>query len=166
IQPIVLAKGSFNGGSLIALLRAADDKDIRAEKVGTHSMIIIDIKDEAKDAGDKAADAADAAGAADIAKDAAEKVDNPFADEIAIAAMPNGSVALGTVDRVRETLLGVSKLDASIAPALAKYPRTVAKFATVTPNGMSEFVPVDNDFLGNTLKSIRTLGGAMDVTPS
>ena len=66
---------------------------------------------------------------------------------------------------VRQTLLANTKLDPAIAPILAKYPGSVAKFASITPVGMQEYVPVDNDFIGTTLKGIRTLGGGFDVTP-
>ncbi len=157
IEPVVIAKGAFSGASLVALLRAGADKDIRVEKVGTQTMIVIDTKDEAKKAGDAAADATG------TAKDVVEKVDGSFSDEIAIAAMPNGAIALGTVARVRQTLVGDTKLDPALPPIIAKYPGAVAKFGSITPAGMSEYIPVDNDFLGNTLNGIRTLSGAMDV---
>jgi hypothetical protein len=164
MQPVVLAKGAFNGDSLVTLLRAAadKDKDVRVEKVGTKTMVIIDVKEDAKKAGDKAADAA--ADANEQAKDMIDKVENPFSDEMAVAAMPNGAIAVGTVPRVRETLLANTKLDPAIPQMLAKYPSAVAKFGSMTPAGMSEYLPVDNDFLGDTLNGIRTLAGAMDVT--
>lgn len=160
VEPVVIAKGSFSGASLIALLRAGADEDVRVEKVGTKTMILIDVKDEAKKAGDAAVNAND------TAKDVVEKMDSSFSDEMAVAAMPNGALAFGTVARVRQTLVGDTKLDPALSPILAKYPGAVAKFGSITPAGMSEYIPIDNDFLGNTLNGIRTLGGAMNVTPA
>ncbi len=159
IDPVILARGDFNAGSLIAVAKVASEGKYREEKVGEHSLIIFSVK--------KAADkAADKAGAADDrANGIMDSIGDSLSEEIAVTAVNANTLALGTVARVRETLEGKTKISPQLNAMLAKYPNTIAKMAATVPSGLSKFVPMENDEIGRNIDGIRSISGAFNVTP-
>jgi len=159
LDPVVLAKGDFNAGSLIAIAKVASDGKYREEKVGTHSLIIFSVK--------KAADKAAAkAGEVDGRTNSImESVGDSLSEEVAVTALNSNTLAFGTVARVRETLDRKTKISPQLNALLAKYPNTIAKMAATVPSGLSKFVPMENDEIGNNIDSIRAISGAFNVTP-
>lgn len=159
VDPVVLAKGDFNAGSLIAIAKVASEGKYREETVGTHSLIIFSIK--------KAADKATAkAGSADDrTKGIVDAVGDSLSEEVAVTALSADTLAFGTVARVRETIEGKTKVSPKVKALLAKYPNTIAKFGATVPEGLSKFVPMENDEIGKNIDSIRAISGAFNVTP-
>jgi Mrp family chromosome partitioning ATPase len=86
--------------------------------------------------------------------------------EMALTAYDGGTLAIGTTARVKELLTGKSKVDTEIVSAANKRPGAVMSLAMRTPKGMEQFLSLDNDTLGNSLKGIRLVSGYMDVANS
>ncbi len=159
IDPVILARGDFNAGSLIAIAKVASDGKYREETVGTHSLIIFSVKDAA----DKAA--AKAAAANSTANSIMDSVEDSFSEEVAVTALTDNTLAIGTAARVRETIAGKTKISPELNAMLAKYPNTIAKMAATVPGGLSKFVPMENDEIGKNIDGIRSISGAFNVTP-
>lgn len=144
-----LAQGSINAGGLIAGAKLASNAGYHEEKVGSRTIYIF----SAKSVADKSNSASDAV------KDAAAAVP----EEIAVAAYDANTLAIGSPDRVRQTLEGGSTVSPEITSLLTARPNPVFAFASRMPEGVRNLLPMDNDELGKNIESIKFLSGWADV---
>ena len=157
-DPVVLARGVFNANAIVGITKLASDGTYREEKSGGHTIYIFSVKDIAnkqmpEPAGSSVAGAIE--GAADI-----------LSHEIAVTSLSDNTLAIGSLDRVKETILDKTQVSSDITNLLTPYEGAVVSFAAYTPDGISQFVKMDNDELGKTLGSIRYLAGSLNVTPA
>lgn len=154
LAPVVLARGSYNSGALVGIAKLASSGTYHEDKMGGHTVYIFSAKDvSAKTVGPSAS------GITGTLESAIDKLSG----EIAIAGLDANTLAIGTVDRVRETIEGRSRVASDVLTIMSPYDRAVVSFAARTPEGMARFLPMDNDELGKTLGSIRFLAGSLDM---
>ncbi len=152
-QPVLIATAAdVNLDALIAAARASASGTSRTETFAGKSIFIFKV-DPAK----VAKPAATPAGAPDA-------FDRMLAREIAVTAIDKDTIAVGTLERVKETLGGKSHVSAEIAGLLASEGSGVMSFAMRPPGGMAKLVPLESDDLGKTINSIQYLAGFLDLT--
>jgi hypothetical protein len=151
LEPIVLAQGKFNSNALIALAKVASKGKYREEKIGERTVYVFNAKEVIEENAPKAK------------ASMFDKVLAMFANEMAVTAFDDNTLTLGSLVRVKEMLDGKSKVDANVLALVNKKSNAIASFAASTPSGMSQFIDLDNDELGNILASIRTMNGSLDM---
>jgi hypothetical protein len=157
-DPVVVARGNFSAGALVAVAKLASNGTYREEKIGTHTVYVFSAKEFAEKNAPKTSNSK-VGGMID-------RTLNGFSKEIAVTSLGTDTLAFGSLERVRQTLGAKTHVDAEIANLLARKPNTILSFAARTPEGLSKYFKMDNDELGKNLDSIRFLSGSMDVTES
>lgn len=156
-QPLILARGKFSSDALVAIVKIAGSGRYREEQVGERTIYIFSPSEIAAKNKPKGTSTMDSVLATVIAN---------LDREMALTAYDGGTLALGTTSRVKEFLGGKSKADAEILSAVGRKKSSLLSIAMRTPKGMEQFLNLDNDTLGNSLKGIRMVSGAMDVADS
>ncbi len=64
---------------------------------------------------------------------------------------------------MRETFESKLRVGADVLDLVSREPNAVMSFGAKLPNGLSEFVDMDNDEIGKNLEAIRQISGAVDV---
>lgn len=153
-DPVVLAKGSFNAGSLIAAAKLGTNGGYREEKVGDRTIYVFSVKDvTAKNT------PGIPGGLGGAVSGSLQKLWN----EIAVGALDANTLAIGSFARVRETFEARTTVAPELTMLLAQKADPVFSFAARTPEGLDRFVPMDNDELAKNLDSVRYLSGWTDV---
>ena len=151
MDPIILARGQVNAPGLIGAAKLAANAKYREERIGARTIYIFSAKDVA--AQDKTASA----------PGVADKVLGNLSDDVAVTAYDANTIAFGTPARLRATLEAKTHVGTDLTGLLGHRKFRVANFALKTPEGMTSFLPLDNDELGKSLGSIRYLFGSMDM---
>lgn len=153
-EPVALANGDINAGALIAVAKLSSKGTYREERIGDKTVYIFTAKDivqkAAKPANSKIADFFDK-GLKGMTKD------------VAVVALDRGTLAIGSVPRIKQTLTGGSKISPDVITLLSTKETSIMSFAMKSPGGMSSLLPLDNDELGANIESIDYLSGSMDV---
>ncbi|MEO8648691.1 MAG: hypothetical protein ABI539_05955 [Acidobacteriota bacterium] len=152
LDPVVIARGQINSSALIGAVKLASNGKYREEKIGTRTIYVISGKDLAT-----------AGGQAVRTTGTADKFMDKLSSDVAVTAFDGNTIIFGTPDRVRLTLGAKSRVGTDISGLLGKRESSVLNFAAKMPDGMSAFVPLDNDELGKNIDSVRYLFGSMDV---
>ena len=151
MDPVILARGQVNAPGLIGAAKLAANAKYREERVGARTIYIFSAKDVAAQAKSPSAPGV------------ADKVLGNLSDDIAVTAYDANTIAFGTPARLRETLEAKTHVGTDLTGLLGRKEVSVANFALKTPEGMTSFLPLDNDELGKSLGSIRYLFGSMDM---
>jgi len=158
LQPLLLASGRADEASLAEAARYAADGEPRTEQIAGRTVHIF----TAKAIVEKNRDTAKTNGFLD---QIVNKVIGGLNGEIALTAYDSGTVALGPVNRVRELLGGGPRISANLLGKLDKSKRVVGSFAMVVPEGLSRYLELGDDELGDGLDSVREIDGSLDVVP-
>ena len=156
LEPILLARGTFNAAALLAVAKVASKGKYREEKVGDKSVYVFKIDEMVKK--DKP-----------TAKDSwfDKAINRMFAGlsrDLAVTAYDNSTLAIGSAARVRETLQSKSRVNNELLNLVYRKQNAVMSFGMNLPNGLSGFVDFDNDELGKNLDAIRQIYGTFDVS--
>lgn len=156
IEPVALARGNFDANSLVALAKFASENNYREEKVGARTVYIFSPKK--------------------LIEKHRSTVKNPlmqkilnnllprFTHEIAITAYDANTLAFGRLERLKLMFTeSKSRVSADLMAAVNRNPNAVMNFAASFPNGISGFVKLADDDLGNNLNSIRRISGSIDA---
>lgn len=154
IDSVLIARGQANSTAVLAAAKLTAKGKYREEEIGERTVYIFEARDVA---------AAQAPQGASATAGMIQKTLGALSKEMAAVALDANTVAFGDVQKVRETAAGTSKVDKEIASLLNKTATPVATFATRVPDGMSAFLPLDNDELGKNIDSIRLMYGSMAV---
>lgn len=152
-EPAVIARGSFDPAAVIASAKTASNGKYREERFDGKAVYIFNIKDLKN----KTADSIGSSG-----KWYSSLFDG-MSDEVAVAVMSPNTIAVGTADRVRETVEANSRVATEIIELLNKREVAVMNIAGRVPNGLSKFLPLDDDELGRSIDSIKFMYGGMDI---
>lgn len=152
LDPVVLARGQFNAAALIGAAKLASNGKYREERIGARTVYVVSAKEIATQT------------KAQASPGAADKIAGKFTQDVAVTAYDANTVALGSLPRVRETLEAKTRVGTDITSLLGRRETSVLNFAVKVPQGMSSFLPLENDELGKSLDSIRYVFGNMDVT--
>lgn len=157
LDSVLIARGQVSSGGVLAAAKLAAKGKYREEKVGERTIYIF----EAREVVTQNAPQSTSQTAGMVAK--ALKT---FSKEMAAFAVDANTLAFGSVEKVKATALGSSKVDKEITDLLSKAAAPVATFAARVPEGMSAFLPLDNDELGKNIDAIKYMYGSMRVNGS
>lgn len=139
VEPVVIARGQLSSTALIGAAKLASNGKYSEERVGERTIYVF--------TGTK------------IGNDTANKVP----DVIAVTTIDATTIAFGTLERVRQTLEGKTKVGLDLTSLLERNPMAVTSFAAKVPAGMRSFMPLENDELGKNIDSIQYIYGNADV---
>jgi hypothetical protein len=155
IDSVLIARGQVSAPTVLAAAKLAAKGKYREEKIGERTVFVFEARDVA---------AAHAPQGHSATGGMIKKALGALSKEMAAVAMDANTLAFGDVDKVKETAAGSSKVDKELTGLLSKTVAPVATFAARVPEGMSAFLPLDNDELGKNIDSIKLMYGSMDVT--
>jgi hypothetical protein len=150
-DPVVVARGAVDTASLVESARKVAEGRYREETIAGRTVYVISAKDIADQLKKTSA------GPNDPIKDVEIK------NDIAISALDSTTMVVGNLNRVRETVEHKTSISSELATLLTKKAPAVVNFAGNVPGGMSSLLPLDNDELGATIDSIKTIYGSVDV---
>lgn len=161
IEPVILARGTMDSKALVAVAKLASNGKYKTEKIGSRTVYIFTPQEIIENDKNKSKDTS-AAGKTMIEK-SFEKMFKIFSKEIALTAFDSGTIAVGSVARVKETLGNTPRVSSELLNLLARKETAVANIGMILPAGLSQYVGLDNDELGANLDAIRLLQGSMDI---
>lgn len=162
LEPLVLARGKYNPGALIALAKLASKGKYREEKVGAKTVYIFSMSEIAEQ-NKPAADDATIAPKKDWLGNAIDRMMNGLLKEVAVTSYDGNTMAFGTVARVRETLEAKPRINSELLGLINRKPNAIAAFAANLPTGLTNFIDLETDEFGETINSIRQMSGAMEL---
>lgn len=160
-EPLMLLQGKFNADSMIGLLTKAANGKYREEKVqdaaGTKTVYIFSLKDEIEK--HKPAATKEENGFEKLIS----RLMNSFSDEVAITGFGTDTLVVGKLNRVTMMLSPVkAPVNGALLAQINQKPGAIVSFVGNVPQGMSQFIKLDDDEIGKNLDSIRTLRGSLD----
>src|SRR5688572_26715205 len=155
LDPVIIARGQVSSASLIGAAKLASNGKYREEKAGGKAIYIFSAKDIAAQAKQQAPVVTN--------PDLVDKITGSFSGEIAVSAVDTNTIAFGEPALVKRAVTEKAGGNSELMALLAKKETSVVNFAAKMPNGMSEFLPLENDELGRNIDSIRFVYGSMDV---
>lgn len=151
---VLIARGQVKSGALISAAKLASNGKYREEKIGERTIYIF----EAKGVADQNLPNAQGKTAGMV-----KKAIGGFSKELAVTAVDADTLAFGSLEKVKETISGSSKVGTDVSSLLNKTTSSVMTFAAKVPEGMSTLLPLENDELGKNVDSIKYFYGTMDV---
>lgn len=160
-EPIVLARGTFNAGALIAVAKVASKGKYREEKIGGKTVYVFTLKELVEK--DKSS-TNKPTGKNSIFEKTIDKMFSGLSRELAVTVYNNNILAIGSLARVRELFDAKTRISSEVLDLVSRKPNAVISFGANLPGGLSKFVDLDNDELGKNIDAIRQLSGAVDVS--
>jgi hypothetical protein len=154
LAAVMIARGAVDSSAIITSAKSAAKNKYKEESVGSRTMLIFSAKEVADDNAGNVTDP--------NKRKWIDKVIDHMSGDIAIAAIDINTIAFGQADRVRQALQGDSRVGTDITKLLDKKEFAVVNFAAKLPAGMSAFLPLESDDLGESIDSIRYAFGNMD----
>lgn len=153
---VVVARGALSSSALIGAAKLASNGKYKEEKAGDKTVLIISAKDVAAQVKQNVPAAQNS--------DFTDKIISKLSNDIAVTAIDANTIAFGDIAMVRQAISAArTPVSNDLLSLLGKQETAIASFAAKMPNGMSVFVPLENDELGKNIDSIRYLYGHMDV---
>ena len=149
LDSVLIARGQVSSGAVLAAAKLAAKGKYREEKIGEKTIYIFDAREVVTQTAPQTAGIH-------------AKILKAFSNEMAAYAVDANTLAFGSVEKVKATAAGTTKVDKEITDLLSK--TGVATFAARVPAGMSAFLPLDNDELGKNIDSIKMMYGSMNVS--
>ncbi len=160
-EPIVLARGTFNAGALIAVAKVASKGKYREEKIGGKTVYVFTLKELVEK--DKSS-TNKPTGKNSIFEKTIDKMFSGLSRELAVTVYNNNILAIGSLARVRELFDAKTRISSEVLDLVSRKPNAVISFGANLPGGLSKFVDLDNDELGKNIDAIRQVSGAVDVS--
>lgn len=158
VLPVIIARGSSQSSSVIAAARSAAGNKYKEESVNGKTMFTFSKKEVVAQAGAEGGDEKDGKKEALI-----DTVLSSVSEEVSIAAIDVNTVAFGDSGRVRTLLEGKSRIGSDVVKLLNRKEFGVINFAAKLPAGLKDYLPKDNDDLGESIDSLQHIFGRMDV---
>ncbi len=152
---VLIASGDINAGALLSVAKLASGGKYREEKIGNASVYVFTVKDAVQTATTNNSKVASVI----------DKSVKELSTEIAVTSLDRNTLAIGTLDRVRETVEAKTHLGTDLTNLLSTKETAVMSFAAKMPAGMSKMLSLDNDELGANIDAIQYMSGSMDVAP-
>jgi hypothetical protein len=157
-EPIILARGTFNSGALLALAKVAAKGKYREDKIGGKTAYIFSAKQAVAQAKSQTANTKGS-----MFEKAIDKMFKGLSEEVAVTAYDTNTLAIGSVVRVRETFDAKKRVGTDVLDLVNRKPNSIMSFGIKLPNGLAQFVDLDNDEIGKNLEAIRQISGSVDV---
>lgn len=156
--PLILARGKFNAGGLLALAKVAAKGKYREEKVGEKTVYVFSAREIIQDNKPQIANST-------LGK-WLDKALNSLKNEIAVTTYDDNTLVIGTLERVTETFTKTTRINASVLAFINRKPNAVLSFGGSTANGLKPFFSLgkfDNDETAKILGGVRSVYGSLDV---
>jgi hypothetical protein len=154
IDPVVLARGKYDSNAFLTLAKIALKGKYREEKSGSKTIYVFAARDILTEHKSK------------ITGNSPDKFFDfllkKMPPEISVAAVDANTLAIGSLNRVRDTLESKNRIGADIAALASRKPNSMMSFGANTPTGLRQFLDLDDDVLGQSLASIHQLSGAVN----
>ena len=154
-EPIVLARGRLNAISILETSKSAAKGKFREEKNGASTIYIFSLKEILQNNKPKAKTPQD--------EEKFNKMLGRVPSELAVIAVDNNTLAIGSPVRVREMIGGKSRVSPDILSLVNRNANSMMSFGGNVPAGLSKILKLDIDQLGRNLDSIRQVFGGMNV---
>jgi hypothetical protein len=86
-----------------------------------------------------------------------------LSQEVALTAVDPNTVAFGSLKRVKETIGDTPRIGDELLTMVGRKPSALANLGMLLPTGMAQFIELDDDTLGDSLKAIRKMQGSLDL---
>ncbi|MCO6509188.1 MAG: hypothetical protein J5I65_00175 [Aridibacter famidurans] len=159
VEPVLLARGPYNGSSLAEAAKMASKGESRTEEFAGRTIYVF----SARDIVDR--NRSSNAVSKSMFEKMLDKVLNGLSDEVALAAYDSNTVALGSLARVKELLGNSPRIENRLLEMLGRKQTAVANFGMVVPDGLSRYFELEEDELGESLNAVREVNGSLDVVP-
>lgn len=153
LEPVILARGSFNSGAFLGVAKVAAQGKYREEKIGDRTVYIFSPKDIVP----KKTPPTKPPGTGIF-----DRMMQSLSNEVALTSYDNNTLVIGSLARLRETVGNKPSANAELLALVNRKPASIMSFAANTPAGLSQFIKLDDDEIGKNLNSIRQLYGAFD----
>jgi hypothetical protein len=157
-EPVVLARGTFNAGALLALAKVSAKGKYREEKFGTRTIYVFPVKQAAAQVKPKIANPKSS-----VFEKTIDKMFKGLSDDVAVTAYDKDTLAIGSIARVRETVDAKTRIGVDVLALVNRKPNSIMSFGVKLPNGLSQFIDMDNDEIGKNLEAIRQISGAVNI---
>ncbi len=154
LEPILLARGKVSAGAIIALAKLASNGKYREEKIEGKAIFVFSLAEIAKEKKPSVGN-----GIFDLSLDS---MLNKLSQELAVSAYDENTIAIGSLPRVTEAMRKSSTVAPGVLAFSQRKPNAVISFGMNFPDGVASLMKLDNDELGRTLGSVRSIFGAMD----
>ena len=154
-EPIILARGSYDAGALVAVAKLASKGKYREEKVGSQTIYIFSVKEIAEENKPKS-------GGSFMDK-MLDKMLNSMNGEFALTSYNTNTLALGSVVRVREMIESKTRVNNQLLDLVYRNQNAVMSFGANMPKGMSSFFDLDNEEIDKNIDVIKQIYGTMNV---
>lgn len=158
-QPVLLARGPSETSAVEEAAKLASDGKMRAEEIAGRTVYVF----SAKEIVDRNKPADKNGGS--VFEQMMGKVLAGLSDEVALTAYDTNTVALGSLERMRELLGESPRVNSRLLGMIGKNQTAVANFGMIVPEGLSGFLDLEEDELGEGLDSVREMNGSLDVVP-
>lgn len=155
VDPVILLRGKYNSEALLTLAKIAGKGKYREEKAGNKAFYIFAAKEILAEHKAKI-----------IGSSPNKMLDTllqKLPPELAVATVDGGTLAIGSIARVREMFESKAKIDPNLAALVNRKPNSIMSFAASTPTGLKQFIDLDDDMLGQSVSAIRLLHGSVEV---
>lgn len=154
-EPVITARGDVSSNSVIEGAKKAAGGKYKEERVGSKVMFVFAAKEVIANNKPASGTGKDA--------EAMQKAVKKLSDQVALTAIDANTVAFGIPSRVREIIEAKTKVSSELTGLLNRKEIAVVNVAAKVPAGMSAFLPLENDELGQNIDSIQYLFGNLDV---
>ena len=164
-QPVIFARGAFNSGALIAIGKTAANGKYREEKSGARSIFIFSPSQFLVQKPASSDAPQEKKRTPSVFERAADRMFENLSREVAVTALDDNTLAIGTLARVRASLNAASpRVGADVLSLINRRPNAIAAFGLKLPEGVSNIIPdLGNDEIAKNLNAIRSLAGAFDA---
>lgn len=154
-EPMILARGQYSSGAVLAVAKLASKDKYREEKIGDRTVYVFSPKEIVEENKAKVNNS-----------DALEMIDKFFGSltqEVAITTYNENTLAIGSLSQMRSMFEAKTRISNEIVELVGRKPNAIISFGANIPSGLSQFMELGDDELGKTLDSVRQLSGSMDV---
>lgn len=155
-EPLILTSGKFNAGAILALVKIAANGKYREEQIGGKTVYVLQLNELLAEAQQRQPKSSGL-------EKMIEKMLRTFSGELAVGALNDKTLAMGSLVRVQETFSGSAPLSAELRSMVNAKPGAVLSFAGNTPQGFSKMVGMDNDEIAKTIDSMKSIFGHLDM---
>lgn len=154
-EPFVLARGNFNSGALVAVAKMASGGKYREEKIGSRTVYVFTPKEIIEKNKPQTSNS--------YLSKILGKVTKSLSREVAVTTYDDKTLAFGTPARVREAFETKTRISSDVLGLVNRNANAVVSFGGNVPNGLSQFLPFENDEIGRNLDAIRQISGGLNV---
>jgi|CXWL01.1.fsa_nt_gi hypothetical protein len=156
-EPVLLATGAdINFAAIVTGTKAVSTGTSRTETIGGKSVFIFTVKPET-------ILKKPAAGTSSQVTDVVDKAMKGLSKEIALVSIDKNTLAIGSVARVREMLVGRSNVSAELTSVLPVKDSALITFAMRPPSGIANLLPLESDSLDRSINAITVISGSMEM---